>query len=163
MHGSRIRDAVVFHCIQPTPCPVIVGRSTERPPLSGSHLIPSSLYARCSPSSPFRVKYENRNTGASESACGVGACVGRAQVAATMLRHIQTERLNPRTSELPRLTVVCSRAVLAEEMLVAQAIGNRTRRRVEHDRVIGQTRHFLQDGHRLECLGYVWAPAKRSM
>src|SRR5690348_2200799 len=61
MLGSRMSAAVVFHSFQPRPEPVIAGWMTERPPLSGSHVTPSRLYARWTPSSPLRVKYENKN------------------------------------------------------------------------------------------------------
>src|SRR5579862_4488812 len=72
MLGSRISAAVVLHSCQPRPAPVIAGVMTDLPPLSGSHVTPSRLYARCTPSSPFRVKYENRNALGSAAGAGGG-------------------------------------------------------------------------------------------
>ena len=73
MDGSRMSAARVSHSCQPTPSPVTAGVMTGRPPLSGSHVVPSALYARCTPSAPLRVKYENKNASGSRDGCGAGA------------------------------------------------------------------------------------------
>src|SRR5690348_14347658 len=71
MLGSRISAAVVFHSCHPRPAPVTSGVITDLPPFNGSHVTPSRLYARWTPSSPFRVKYEKRNaSGARVGAAG---------------------------------------------------------------------------------------------
>src|SRR5690242_4977445 len=69
MLGSRIRAAREFQSCQPMPSPMTAGWMTDRPPFSAVQVIPSSLVARWTPSSPLRVKYENRK--AFEPGCGL--------------------------------------------------------------------------------------------
>src|SRR5438105_13968705 len=73
MLGSRMRAAVVFHSCHPRPDPVTAGVITDRPPLMADQPIPSRLYARWTPSSPLRVKYENRYASDSTDAAARGA------------------------------------------------------------------------------------------